>query len=58
MHNAQGLKEQVDSKLSMVQEIRFEPRLLSEGDDRLKHGSQIGQLHCPKHILSIHIYYR
>lgn len=43
--NVQGLKEQVDSKLSMVQEIRFEPRLLSEGDDRLKHGSQIGQLH-------------
>lgn len=45
-HHVQGLKEQVDSKLSMVQEIRFEPRLLSEGDDRLKHGSQIGQLHC------------
>ncbi|XP_071374096.1 protein C1orf43 homolog isoform X3 [Centroberyx affinis] len=36
-----GLKEEIDSRLSKVQEIRFEPRLLSEEDDRLKHGSQI-----------------
>lgn len=42
--NVQGLKEQIDSRLSMVQEIRFEPRLLAEEDDRLKHGSQISQL--------------
>uniref|UniRef100_UPI003AAF1315 protein C1orf43 homolog isoform X2 n=1 Tax=Centroberyx gerrardi TaxID=166262 RepID=UPI003AAF1315 len=41
-HNApKGLKEEIDSRLSKVQEIRFEPRLLSEEDDRLKHGSQI-----------------
>ena len=35
----QGLREDIDFKLSKVQEIRFEPRLLSEGDDRLKRGS-------------------
>uniref|UniRef100_A0A3Q3XFS3 Uncharacterized protein n=1 Tax=Mola mola TaxID=94237 RepID=A0A3Q3XFS3_MOLML len=41
-HNApKGLKEEIDSKLSRVQEIRFEPRLLSEEDDRLKQGSQL-----------------
>ncbi|KAF3834066.1 hypothetical protein F7725_025270 [Dissostichus mawsoni] len=41
-HNApKGLREQIDSRLSKVQEIRFEPRLLEEEDDRLKQGSQI-----------------
>lgn len=35
----QGLREDIDHRLSKVQEIRFEPRLLSEGDDRLKRGS-------------------
>ncbi|XP_034016612.1 uncharacterized protein C1orf43 homolog isoform X3 [Thalassophryne amazonica] len=41
-HNApKGLKEDIDSQLSKVQEIRFEPRLLSEEDDRLTQGSQI-----------------
>ncbi|XP_068189586.1 protein C1orf43 homolog [Antennarius striatus] len=36
-HNApKGLREEIDSRLSKVQEIRFEPRLLSEEDDRLK----------------------
>lgn len=39
----QGLKEEIDSRLSTVQEICFEPRLLSEEDDRLKQGSQISQ---------------
>lgn len=39
----QGLKEEIDSRLSRVQEICFEPRLLSEEDDRLKQGSQISQ---------------
>lgn len=39
----QGLREEIDSRLSKVQEIRFEPRLLSEDDDRLKHGSQISK---------------
>ncbi|XP_055731824.1 protein C1orf43 homolog isoform X1 [Salvelinus fontinalis] len=40
-HNApKGLREEIDARLSKVQEIRFEPRLLSEEDDRLKHGTQ------------------
>lgn len=39
----QGLKEEIDSRLSKVQEIRFEPRLLSEEDDRLRRGSQISE---------------
>lgn len=41
--SSQGLKEEIDSRLSRVQEICFEPRLLSEEDDRLKEGSQISQ---------------
>ncbi|XP_068567263.1 protein C1orf43 homolog isoform X3 [Cebidichthys violaceus] len=41
-HNApKGLREEIDSRLSQVHEIRFEPRLLSEEDDRLKQESQI-----------------
>lgn len=58
--NVQGLKEQIDSRLSMVQEIRFEPRLLAEEDDRLKHGSQISQLlyqltfYTPKSVCSLY----
>ncbi|XP_034747050.1 protein C1orf43 homolog isoform X2 [Etheostoma cragini] len=41
-HNApKSLREEIDARLSKVQEIRFEPRLLSEEDDRLKQGSQI-----------------
>ncbi|KPP79269.1 hypothetical protein Z043_101164 [Scleropages formosus] len=31
-----GLKEDIDTALSKVHEIRYEPRLLSEQDDRLK----------------------
>ncbi|XP_061598274.1 protein C1orf43 homolog [Cololabis saira] len=39
-HNApKGLREDIDYRLSKVQEICFEPRLLSEGDDRLSRGS-------------------
>uniref|UniRef100_A0A3Q3ATY5 Chromosome 1 open reading frame 43 n=1 Tax=Kryptolebias marmoratus TaxID=37003 RepID=A0A3Q3ATY5_KRYMA len=41
-HNApKGLREEIDSKLSKVHEIHFEPCLLSEEDDRLRRGSQI-----------------
>lgn len=41
-HNApKGLKEDIDSGLSKVHEIHFEPRLLSEEDDRLRHESQL-----------------
>ncbi|XP_030596292.1 uncharacterized protein C1orf43 homolog [Archocentrus centrarchus] len=41
-HNApKGLREEIESRLSKVHEIRYEPRLLSEEDDRLKRGSQI-----------------
>lgn len=41
-HNApKGLREEIDSMLSKVHEIRFEPRLLSEEDDRLEQESQI-----------------
>lgn len=37
-HNApKDLKQEIDSHLSKVQEIRFEPRLLSSDDDRLQH---------------------
>ncbi|XP_075464095.1 protein C1orf43 homolog isoform X2 [Ascaphus truei] len=35
-HNApKELKEEIDIRLSKVQDIRFEPRLLAEGDDRM-----------------------
>eukprot|EP00063_Salmo_salar_P064673 XP_014039508.1 PREDICTED: uncharacterized protein C1orf43 homolog [Salmo salar] len=38
-HNApKELRQEIDSRLSKVQEIRFEPRLLSEQDDRLLSG--------------------
>ncbi|XP_042163084.1 protein C1orf43-like isoform X1 [Oncorhynchus tshawytscha] len=38
-HNApKELRQEIDSGLSKVQEIRFEPRLLSEQDDRLQSG--------------------
>ncbi|KAF6723481.1 uncharacterized protein FQA47_005174 [Oryzias melastigma] len=41
-HNApKGLREKIDFSLSKVQEIRFEPRLLSEADDRLVPRSHI-----------------
>lgn len=36
--HVQGLREEIDSRLSKVHEIHFEPRLLSEEDDRLKPG--------------------
>lgn len=49
----QGLREDIDSSLSRVQEIRFEPRLLSEEDDRLKHVSQISE----SHIIAICVSY-
>ncbi|CDQ98781.1 unnamed protein product, partial [Oncorhynchus mykiss] len=36
-HNApKELRQEIDCGLSKVQEIRFEPRLLSEQDDRLQ----------------------
>ncbi|KAI1885946.1 hypothetical protein AGOR_G00208990 [Albula goreensis] len=42
-HNApKELREEIDSRLSKVQDIRYEPRLLSEDDDRLKHRGQNG----------------
>ncbi|XP_077320057.1 protein C1orf43 homolog [Lithobates pipiens] len=35
-HNApKDLKEEIDNRLSKVQDIKFEPQLLEEGDDRL-----------------------
>uniref|UniRef100_A0AAX7SLW0 CA043 n=1 Tax=Astatotilapia calliptera TaxID=8154 RepID=A0AAX7SLW0_ASTCA len=41
-HNApKGLREEIESRLSKVHEIRYEPLLLSEEDDRLKRASQI-----------------
>lgn len=48
----QGLKEDIDSRLSRVQEIHFEPRLLSEEDDRLKQGSQISQSLLSAHLVA------
>ncbi|XP_076826232.1 protein C1orf43 homolog [Brachyhypopomus gauderio] len=42
-HSApKGLREKIDSRLSKVNDIRYEPRLLSEDDDRLKHRGQNG----------------
>lgn len=42
-HNApKELKEEIDSRLSKVNDIRFEPRLLAKEDDRLKHQGQNG----------------
>ncbi|XP_036449873.1 protein C1orf43 homolog isoform X1 [Colossoma macropomum] len=42
-HNApKGLREKIDSHLSKVNDIRYEPRLLSEDDDRLRHRGQNG----------------
>ncbi|XP_072536571.1 protein C1orf43 homolog isoform X1 [Salminus brasiliensis] len=43
-HNApKGLREEIDCRLSKVNDIRYEPRLLSENDDRLKHRGQSGE---------------
>lgn len=39
----QDLKEEIESRLSKVNNIRYEPRLLSEDDDRLKHRGQNGE---------------
>uniref|UniRef100_W5LA79 Chromosome 1 open reading frame 43 n=1 Tax=Astyanax mexicanus TaxID=7994 RepID=W5LA79_ASTMX len=40
-HNApKGLREEIDCRLSKVNDIRYEPRLLSALDDRLKHRGQ------------------
>ncbi|KAK3551580.1 hypothetical protein QTP70_019786 [Hemibagrus guttatus] len=42
-HNApKELKEEIESRLSKVNNIRYEPRLLSHDDDRLKHRGQNG----------------
>ncbi|XP_026084897.1 uncharacterized protein C1orf43 homolog [Carassius auratus] len=42
-HNApKELKEEIDSRLSKVNDIRYEPNLLSKDDDRLKHQGQNG----------------
>ncbi|XP_062395090.1 protein C1orf43 homolog [Sardina pilchardus] len=42
-HNApKDLKEEIDSRLSKVNDIRFEPRLLAAEDDRLSYRGQNG----------------
>uniref|UniRef100_A0A8C1AQT4 NICE-3 n=1 Tax=Cyprinus carpio carpio TaxID=630221 RepID=A0A8C1AQT4_CYPCA len=42
-HNApKELREEIDSRLSKVNDIRYEPHLLSKDDDRLKHQGQNG----------------
>ncbi|KAM4601297.1 protein C1orf43 homolog [Polymixia lowei] len=42
-HNApKDLRQEIDSQLNKVQEIQFEPRLLSPEDDRLKYRGQSG----------------
>ncbi|CAJ1062265.1 protein C1orf43 homolog isoform X1 [Xyrichtys novacula] len=42
-HNApKELRQEIEAKLSQVQKISFEPRLLSPDDDRLKHMDQSG----------------
>lgn len=42
-HNApKDLREEIDLCLSKVNDVRYEPRLLSKDDDRLRHQGQIG----------------
>jgi len=41
--SSQGLREKIDSRLTKVQEIRFEPRLLAGEDDRLTHASHMSK---------------
>ncbi|XP_060906626.1 protein C1orf43 homolog [Labrus mixtus] len=42
-HNApKELRQKIEAKLSQVQKIHFEPRLMSPDDDRLKHCGQSG----------------
>lgn len=43
LHISQDLKEEIDSRLSKVNDIRYEPHLLSKDDDRLKHQGQNGE---------------
>lgn len=37
------LRQEIEAKLSHVQKIHFEPRLLSPDDDRLKHTEHSGE---------------
>lgn len=46
-HAAQDLKEEIDIRLSRVQDIKYEPRLLAEDDSRLLQLETQGTLsHC------------
>ncbi|KAM4691053.1 protein C1orf43 homolog [Rhinophrynus dorsalis] len=50
-HNApKELKEEIDIRLSKVQDIKFEPRLLAEGDDRLLQLDKPGQEGCYNYL--------
>ncbi|KAI2655298.1 hypothetical protein H4Q32_017670 [Labeo rohita] len=43
-HNApKEMREEIDSRLSKVNDIRYEPHLLSKDDDRLRHQGQNGE---------------
>uniref|UniRef100_A0A3Q3EHV1 Chromosome 1 open reading frame 43 n=1 Tax=Labrus bergylta TaxID=56723 RepID=A0A3Q3EHV1_9LABR len=47
-HNApKELRQKIEAKLSQVQKIHFEPRLISPDDDRLKHCGQSGKKDLP-----------
>lgn len=44
MHLFQELKEEIDFCLSKVNDIRYEPHLLSNEDDRLRHQGQTSKI--------------
>lgn len=49
----QDLKEEIDSRLFKVNNLRYEPRLLSEDDVRLKHRGQSGEK-VPSHYMCLY----
>ncbi|CAI9535842.1 unnamed protein product [Staurois parvus] len=50
-HNApRELKEEIDNRLSKVQDIKFEPQLLEEGDDRLLQLDAPGEESCCNYL--------
>lgn len=49
----QDLREEIDSRLSKVNDIRYEPRLLGAEDDRLTYRGQNGNGNIHRKIISL-----
>ncbi|XP_028648246.2 protein C1orf43 homolog isoform X1 [Erpetoichthys calabaricus] len=50
-HNApKELKEEIDTRLSKVQGIKYEPRLLAESDERLRQQQDLGSQCCYNYL--------